>query len=497
MVRIAEQITVACHAYPPALLQIFQCAHHCCAAYAVIMRRADRLLLIGVFALGLSWLAIMLLRSPGALLDDEITHALISLNAWRYPEALLDVWGRPGNTTAYMLPMLLGGLEGRRIAAIIMSGLTAACAVAMAPHLGVRARWLITLCFFFQPWIAGLGFQSVTEIPFSLALAAGVLAWMRGRWGLAGLCFGLLALIRHEGVALLGLWLLYALARHEWRSAALVLLPLALYNLAFLILFGRLASGNLLEAVPTTEYGAGSWFHFLPLLVAGAGPGLIILFVLGLAPASRQRDDTGRVPRDWALLYFAPYLAYFAVHTVIFRFGLFASGGYGIFLLPLAPAVAVLAARGGEWAWQRLNRASERRGQIATRIALLPAALALGLIISSGMIVPPTPLDPLHSAQRAAADWVIRWLADDPNRADTPVAATHVAFWLEFRPEWPTSSEPWWFDPADLPAGSLLVYDSKYSPGRNITPGALEQAGWRELARFGDQAAIIYQREGA
>ncbi|HYO88337.1 MAG TPA: hypothetical protein VER79_06790, partial [Candidatus Limnocylindrales bacterium] len=165
------------------------------------MTHPNRLLLVAAFALGIGWLAVMLLRSPGMLLDDEITHALISLNAWRYPEALLDVWGRPGNTIAYMLPMLLGGFEGRRIAAIVLTALTAACAVALAPRMGVRTRWLVALCFFFQPWIASLGFQSITEIPFSLALAGGVLAWMHGRWGLAGLCFGLLALIRHEGIA--------------------------------------------------------------------------------------------------------------------------------------------------------------------------------------------------------------------------------------------------------------------------------------------------------
>jgi hypothetical protein len=467
------------------------------------MTRADRLLLIGVFALGLGWLGVMLLRSPGALLDDEITHALISLNAWRYPEALLDVWGRPGNTLAFMLPMALGGFEGRRLAAIGMTALTAACAVAMAPRLGVRARWGVALAFFFQPWIASLGFQAITEIPFSLALAAGVLAWMQGRWGWAGLCFGLLPLIRHEGVALTGLWVVFALTRREWRSAALAFLPLALYNLLYLVLFGRLASGNLLDAVPTTEYGAGSWLHFVPLLAAGAGPALFILALLGLGPASRARTDSSRVPFGRALIYFTPYLAYFLVHTIIYRFGLFASGGYAVFLLPLAPAVAVLAARGGEWAYAWLRRVGEGRwsAPAAHRLAQAAMGLILGVVIASALLAPPTALDPLYAAQREAAAWVKQWEAADPARADVPVAATHVAFWLAFRPAWPSASEPWWFDPAALPAGALLVDDSKYSPARGLTPESLAQDGWRELARFGDpatqSAAIIYRREGA
>jgi hypothetical protein len=466
------------------------------------MIRADRQLLMGMFALGLGWLGVMLLRSPGALLDDEITHALISLNAWRYPEALLDVWGRPGNTITFMLPMALGGFEGRRVAAIAMTALTAACAVAMAPQLGVRARWGVALAFFAQPWIASLGFQAITEVPFSLALAGGVLAWMHGRWGWAGVCFGVLPLVRHEGVALTGLWLAFAVTRREWRSAALAFLPLALYNLLYLALFGRLASGNLLDAVPTSEYGAGSWLHFVPLLAVGAGPALFTLGLLGLVPASRARATLDRVPFGRALVYFAPYLVYFLVHTLIYRFGLFASGGYAVFLLPLAPAVAVLAARGGEWGYAHLTGLFARRWPAAARrLTQAASGLILGIVIASALLAPPTALDPLYAAQREAAAWVTTWQAADSARADVPVAATHVAFWLAYRPAWPSASEPWWFDPDALPAGALLVNDSKYSPARGLTPEALAQGGWRELARFGDpatnSAAIIYQREDA
>ena len=120
--------------------------------------RRDKTLLVAAFALGIGWLLVMLARSPGVLLDDEITHALISINAWRYPEALLDVWGRPGNTIAYMLPALLGGLEGRRLFAIGLCALTAVLAVGLSRRFSVKAGWLVVLCFFFQPWIAEVGF---------------------------------------------------------------------------------------------------------------------------------------------------------------------------------------------------------------------------------------------------------------------------------------------------------------------------------------------------
>lgn len=461
--------------------------------------RRDTALLGAAFALGVGWLLVMLARSPGVLLDDEITHALISINALRYPGALLDVWGRPGNTLAYALPALLGGLEGRRLFAIGLCALTAGVAVLMARRFSVKAGWLVVLCFFFQPWIAGVGFQSLTQMPFSLALAAGVWAWMAGRWGLAGLCFGLLPLVRHEGIALAAVWILFALARRQWWSALLAVLPLGLYNAAYVIQFGRLASGNLFDAVPTTEYGSGSWLHFAPKLAEGVGIPVMVLALLGLIPAARQRDPARRAPWGWSLFYLAPYALYFAVHTLLFHFGLFASGGYGVFLLPLAPAAALLAARGGEWAYDGLKRALARRWSPAVVRwgALAPAALVLLLIFGFGLNAAPTPLDPLHAAQQQAAAWVQGYL--DTQSIQPPVAAAHVAFWLTFRPQWPTSAEPWWFDEAALPVGSLLVWDSKYSPERGMTPEALAQDGWQEVQRFGSEAdgsaAIIYQRE--
>jgi len=221
--------------------------------------------------------------------------------------------------------------------------------------------------------------------------------------------------------------------------------------------------------------------------------------LVGLLPAARQRDATRRAPWGWSLLFFAPYALYFLVHSLLFHFGLFASGGYGVFLLPLAPAAAVLAARGGEWAYAGLRGVFSRviPAGAARWGARALAGLGLVFILGAGLNAKPTPLDPLHAAQQQAALWVQGYL--DTLTYQPPVAGAHVAFWLAFRPVWPTFGEPWWFNEAVLPVNSLLVWDSKYSPGRGLTPAALVADGWREMARFGDMgagsAAIVYRRE--
>lgn len=455
--------------------------------------RPQTSLLVLTVVLGVGWLLVMLARSPGALLDDEITHYLISLNAWQYWEALLDVWGRPGNTITYMIPALLGGLMARRVFAIALTGLTALITAQIGSRLGVQRRWWIAACFFFQSWVMYTSHDSITQVPFSLYLTLGVWCWITKRYGWAGLCFGLLAIVRHEGVALTVAWALYALVRRQWWGVILAALPLTLYNSVFLLSFGRLASGNLIDLVPTTEYGAGSWFHFVPLFAAGVGVPLLILFLIGILPTTQLRRDDKLDHRP--AVYLIPYLLYFALHTLIYRFGLFASGGYAVFLLPLAPGVAIVAARGGEWLWWLIRGKPTYSTAYSTRLHRLGAGAVLAVVLIYGMLTPPIPLDPLHAAQQEAA----AWLRDH----ETPLAdvhAAHIVFWQHYEPRWRTSSQPWWFDAPNLPVGSVFVWDSKYADARGLEWKDLTNpAGdWRELARFGDvdtgSAAVIFER---
>lgn len=465
-------------------------------AEPVVYARRDIILLALAFVSGTGALLLRVVISPGVALDDEITHALISFNAWTYPEALLHAWGRVGNTLAYMLPALLGGFEGRRVGAVIMTLVSMLIAAAVARRLGVRPIWLTVVAGLFQPWTIQFGYQGLTQMPFMLALIAGVWFALTERRAAAALCFGLLAVIRHEGIALTGVAAFFIIAegvrRRGWRrliiGMTLLALPLVAYNLAYRAVIGIWPSGNLFNLIPTTEYGSGGWLHFIPHLAVGAGLPIGVLALIGLVPAAR-------LPRRAVLLVFLPYVCYFILHTIIYRFGLYASGGYGVFLLPLAPAIAVLAGLGADWAARRLPP-----------LILPPAGILIaGAIIGFGLVTAPLyPVEPLHDALRAAAQWVRQHHPDSPHAA---IAAAHIAFWRFYDPHFESPWGDWHYDYAALPERAVLVWDPRYSAGRGAEWSLVTDpgSGWRRAAAFNadlsalsppDDGVIVFERGG-
>jgi hypothetical protein len=477
--------------------------------------------------IGVAWAALLGAQSPGSPLHDEITHYLIAREAWTNPVVILDVWGRPGNTLFYLLPSALE-LGTRRIWALAAVVLVVWLAARTAQRLGVRRVELVALAFWLQPWIPQLAFTSITQIPFMLALTFGIERWSAGKWGWASLAFGLLPLIRHEGLALTGVWLLVVgwgwltgnlnhegadgiggrgtgdrgegNRRHEWlrrwgslQRAVMVwgiaLLPMIVWNVLHYIALGRLASGNLFDIQPTDYYGSGGWLHFVAPLFASAGAAVVVLALLGVLRLGMERRAL--------LIYAAPAALYFLTHTLIYRFGLFASGGYVLFLLPMAPTLALLAAFALEripvWIERALRMVSPR----VVRLALMASIFAAALLHSglATLAVRPWSLQPNEVAMQEAADWLMTNDYDD-----TPVYSTHVWFFWVYEDRGNLKRIPGGGfnpDPADIPQGALVLWDRGYGDLNGISLEILEAvgSGFTRLADFGDGQAVLFRRD--
>jgi hypothetical protein len=434
-------------------------------AQAVSSGRKERLRLLFVlisFAAGLLWIVYLCVNSPGTPLQDELAHMFIARDAWYSPSLIFDVWGRTANTLLYM-PGSLFGLDGARATAVIFTCLTALVAWRAAKDLGIGTAFLVPLLFWFQRWISEWSYLAITEVPFSLAMVLCVWMGCRDWLVLGSLSAGLLPLIRHEGIALMGLWVLFCLVRRRWWAAGTAFLPMVLYNLASWAVTGFLPARIFFSPQGTGFYGSGDWVHFVPILIGGAGLAVLLLAANALVPIMRS---AARV------LILGWYITYFLLHTVIYRFGLFESGGYGFFIMPLAPGVAIAAAAGLDFLvteGKPLLTKWVRREKVVRVCGAVLVILCLAAVAWTGLQTQPRPLEPEAQLLLHASDWL---RAQGLDRG--PVISTHVWFWhfMNFHvapgrmPTAPPRLE-------DLPPGAVIVWDSHYSDRVGIPWGTL------------------------
>ncbi len=447
------------------------------------------ILIGGVLASLLIWA-----RSPGSPLDDEVAHIVMARNAWNYPEFLLHVWGRVGNTLIYMAPSLFG-LNGARLMSLVLSAATVLVTTEVAREMGLKRLYLIPLMLWFQPWFLSLSFIALTEIPFMWFMILGIYLCLRDRYGGAALMAGILPLIRHEGIALTGLWFLYLLANRQWRASLLCWLPLIAYNLIYLVVlqvpFNQTPLMLYFQPQPTTAYGSGSLFHFIPFTIVAIGPPIFLTSLRGVHVALSRPSRGG--------LLLLSYAAYFVLHTLIYHFGLFASGGYGIFLFPMAPCMAILAALGVDTLFARADTLRRPRGILpAARIPPLVRGLTVALVLGVALFAPSWPRSNEQAAVQAAAGWLKAHQVDKAT-----VMASHAWFFYEYFYDDAWTTKQGWalkLDLGTLPAGTVLVWDAHYSSeSGQISLGDLQKPNspWRELARFGTDQAIIFQKSGS
>lgn len=314
------------------------------------------------------------LGSPDGLFHfDDVTHYLYAKWAWRWPAYLLNDWGRPGFTVLYFLPARFGWMPCRVLSVALSAG-AAWLAYLMARRLNLRHAWMAVPLTLLQPLMFQLSQTTLTETPLAFYLSLAAWLAMRGQWRLSSAALSAALLTRHEAVAFVPVWALAALRSGVplWRLWPVAWAPAAAN-------FAAWASGLtppmavLFEPRPTDEYGAGGWLSFAARSMRAWGPGVTVLAVLGAVPLLRRREG---------LLPVACVVVYFVAQTVVRALGLFASGGYDRFLVPVGPLLAVMALAG----WRRLSSQDVRAARQSTVVAVV-AMLVLWLSLEREMVL--------------------------------------------------------------------------------------------------------------
>ena len=470
------------------------------------------------WGVAMAWSLYRALFNEAWILDDEIAHYMISKDVWSDPRELWHPWSRPGRNILQFIPAYFG-LTAARLWTLALAGFAMWLTGREGKRLGMVGLSILPLLMGFQWWFPELSYPVLTQTPFMVVWVGGVFLAMRKKMAWAALCWGYLPLVRHEGIALsalFGLWIIFApggFARHllkgKWNEALkafpraawlgfCTFLPLIVMNVATGLMRGEWPFMMFFESKPTEYYGSGPIWLYLKHLATGAGIPVVLLMIFGAFQKWRHLD--------WSLWLWATYPAYLIMHSLIYWKGLFASGGYYHFIMPMAPFVALVALRGFNGLWEKYG--------------IKPAAAALAVVVVTGLmmpqqqwgvsdnhipglpvlnaslkpIAPPMKQSRFGQGVKEASEWVIK------NAGGAEVLNHHAAasFWLYetgvkkleawggYTPESP-----------ELCSGTLLIWDAHYSVQDDFgfTPERLEKAGWEVVETFAYKSVRIYRKK--
>ncbi len=484
------------------------------------------------------------LLSDGVHHDDDLTHYLMARwSAW-YPSYLLHIWGRPGLTVPLAAVSWIGdretGWHAARLLSAVVTAASALIAARVARRLDVRPEWLVVVVCYLQPLAALLGFTTLTENFAALYLIAAVALFYAGRPFVASAIFSLILVTRHEAAVLVPLWWIALFTKPtKWSqgatAAALSLWAPVVHNVLFFAVFREWPLRIFFQANGSTQYTATTLWAYVPDALLAVTPAIAGFAFIGVVAMLRRRR----------FLIPAVAIVFFLTQVIIKWLGVYASGGYGRFMVVIAPFVAILAVAGIDdlrsrlrehrrmivpamlfatiWlvGWiafedERLERkqiwSDESlwllRGTVAAILVLLIAhqamvrsgrgrwatrAFAVVLLttclIQCACIVHPLRLGPqVELVQRSVAWLEQRGLADSPFFATNP----WFAYFLDLAENPRAHKDATLL--ASMPVGTIFVWDSTYSPSdyhRLSQPDLSHYERLRDFMCLGDAQAQL------
>ncbi|HVT89455.1 MAG TPA: hypothetical protein VHD56_11425 [Tepidisphaeraceae bacterium] len=429
------------------------------------------LVAIGVFS-ALSIAAAI--TSQGFLEADACTHYMYARFAFQHPYFFIDIWARPVCTFIYSIPAVMAGRAGTQFTCLLIAIGCGLVAFRIAQKRNFRWPVLALIFTFAQPLLFLHSFNELTELPFALLLGLGFLAYVSRWWWAFALVIGLTPLSRPEGFGFLLLGALALIAHRRWIWLPLLALPLVAWDVAGWMAFGEpghwwrwLIDNWPFSAIST--YERGPFYYFVSLLPVFTGPLLLPFACVGLWLCVKPL----RIERLNDLLLAAIPLSMLFGHSLLYATGRMASNGEPRYMLIVAPFWALLAARGWEYTFAKLNWPEPIR--LAGLAAILP------IMANNYYRVIPLKLTDDWVHARDAAQWY-QHASIAKNYPHFVTAHQGIYYFLGTM-----GTTDWRRDALAVPTpGTLIVWDPMYAiynsdQRRVIHLDDLTQSGWLDI----------------
>lgn len=323
---------------------------------------------------------------------DSIEHYLISRFAFAHPELFLHHWGKPV-FTLLSSPFSQFGFTGMKIFNCLVAALTGYFTIKTASLIGgvkdypppgplpadregekrsgrlsppferggglrgwVLSPFFVVLFLFCAPVYFKYIFSGMTEHLLGLALILSVFLMLKKQVTLSVLIVSFMPFMRSEGLILAGVFAFYLIVKKYYRLLPLLLAGHILYSIIgyfyyhdLLWVFNRIPYLNL-----DSWYGEGDWPDFIFKLYYVMGLPLFGIFILGLVRMAvklfhKKLFHDQPFLKEELILVYGSFLAFFMGHTIFWALGIFNSMGLGRVLNSIIPLTALIGMRGLEW----------------------------------------------------------------------------------------------------------------------------------------------------
>jgi hypothetical protein len=315
------------------------------------MEKAPRLEVFAIALGALLAIVLLLLRavSDGLLeMGDGVNHYMIARHAWKHPQLLLDLWGKP-LFTLLASPFAQFGHVGVAGFNVLVAAATAWAGIRALRSAGGVAQLAFPVLVLLAPQYVLMVLAGMTEPLFGLVTVMTVLLLVHERHAPAAAVASLAPFARPEYIAFLPMVVLWLAYERKWRALPWCLLGFVVYAVIAAIAHGDPFwywtrdpygySGNL--------YGSGPLDFFFSRAETVYGRPLLTLGMAALLlwPLVQWRDrDQRRAHRLMLVTAALPALGILAVHSILWWKGWRGSAGLVRVLVTSVPLAAVFTA---------------------------------------------------------------------------------------------------------------------------------------------------------
>ena len=408
---------------------------------------------------------------------DGVQHYLIARYSWQHPELLLDIWGKPFFTLVSSA-FAQFGLNGMILFQVLCTSFTSLFCYQIAKKLKLDFAWTIPIFIFFSPVYFATINTGLTEIFFVTLFMFSTWLIFEKKYLLSAIIASTLPFVRPESYIALPLIAIVFIIRKEYKSIPFLLLTTIFYSVVGYFHYKDIL-WIMTRNYTLTEEGyagmKGELLHFINHYEEIWGIVYSILLLIGIFSILSAlylffiKRRSHPLLEEEVLLIYGSFGGFLLLHSLLYWMpGIFTNLGMLRYMTTLIPCSALIAVRG-------LNIISRVKLTKMSFLKFIVMACILALIIKTPFTQSyyPFRLNNEQIVVKTAGEWIKKYLQKQNNA----ICYMH--------PYTPVTCEIDPYDPQQaivlnkgtdiktLPEGTLLLWDSHYTPQEGKLP--LEQ----------------------